>query len=119
MRFLTKSTVVKRIHEMLRQLDRKPASVFVEIVIVAVQSDKQPGKIAVRSDGGTTADELIDALSNQGSLQVLARAQLTALHNQSASLHIGGRKPRVVNVRESSAGIHALSSLKTSVLRWG
>jgi type II secretory pathway component GspD/PulD (secretin) len=99
------ATVVKRIHEMLGQLDRKPASVFVEIVIVKVQSDKEPGRIAVRSDGGTTSHELIDKLSQQGRSQVLARAQLMALHNQSASLHIGGRKPRVVNARESSGRV--------------
>jgi len=97
--------IVERIHDVLKQLDCKPASVFVEVVIVTVESVKAPPRIPIRGDGGTMADELIDALSNQGHLQVLARAQLTALHNQSASLHIGDRKPRVVNVRESSAGL--------------
>ncbi len=95
---------VKQIHEMLKELDRKPASVFVEVAIVTIQSDKEPARIAVRGDGGNSADEIIDALSAQGDLQVLARAQLMALNNQAAFVQIGSRKPRITGVRESSAG---------------
>jgi type II secretory pathway component GspD/PulD (secretin) len=95
---------VERVHELLKQLDQKPASVFVEVVIVNVESDKKPARVAIGGDGQTTADELTEALSKQGRMQVLVRAQLMALHNQSAYLQIGRRKPRVTAVRGSSQG---------------
>jgi general secretion pathway protein D len=97
--------VVKRIHQMIVQLDRKPSAVFVEAVIVSVESAERPARVAVRADGGTTADELIEALSKQGRLQVLARAQLMALDNQAACLQIGRRRPNITGVRRSSDGV--------------
>jgi type II secretory pathway component GspD/PulD (secretin) len=59
----------------------------------------------VGSDGETTADELIETLSKQGQLRVLAGAQLTALHNLPAQVEVGGRQPSVTGVRESSHGV--------------
>jgi type II secretory pathway component GspD/PulD (secretin) len=100
-----KAEVVQRVHEMLKQLDRKPASVFVEVVVVCVESDKRPARIAIGGDGGNSADELLDVLSKQGQLQVLARAQLMALDNQAAFVQIGRRKPHVTSVQESNRGV--------------
>jgi type II secretory pathway component GspD/PulD (secretin) len=96
---------IQRILEWLAQLDRKPPAVFVEAVVVSIESDEPTSRLSVRGGDRRTADEWIDELSKLGRLRVVARAQLMTLHDQPAYLQVGRREPHVMGVHQSSQGV--------------
>jgi type II secretory pathway component GspD/PulD (secretin) len=95
---------VKQITAMIEELDRKPRTVLVEVVIASATCEKKPGRIAIRGDGTTTAEEMLEALGQQGEMQVLARAQLSAINIQPAYIQVGRQEPRVTGVMQSARG---------------
>lgn len=110
--------VASKIHELLKQLDRKPATVFVEAVIVDIQAKQRPEMIAVDA-GGASADQVIEAMAKQGDLQILARVQLSTISNQAAFIQLGERKPKVSGVRTSSQGVTRTVELENVGLTLG
>ncbi len=95
---------VQRIEKLVADLDRKPRAVFVEVVIVAVESAEKPERVVVQSDERGTADAVVEALAQQGEVQVLARTQLMSLNNQPAYIQLGQGKPRVTGVSSTGRG---------------
>ncbi|MCH5377537.1 MAG: hypothetical protein JJ992_26570 [Planctomycetes bacterium] len=102
-------TAARRIEELVTTLDRPPQSVLVEVVIVAVESAEKPERIAVQADEKGTADAVVEALSKQGEVRVLARVQLTALDNQPAHIQLGQSKPRVTGVTSTGRGMGGMA----------
>ena len=110
--------LLEPVTRLVEQLDRPPAMIHLEILIVE-QTKREPAAVAgapSRTMSAQAADEelrtgpaeevlaKIERWEGQGKLSVLHRLSLSTLENQRAMVHIGHRKPVVQGVTLSSRG---------------
>jgi type II secretory pathway component GspD/PulD (secretin) len=97
---------VDEVQKLAEQLDHRAVMVRVELVLVDVPFGGKGGvpKPDAKRTAALRAEALRpDALPEQS--EILARAELTTLENQSAFLRMGRREPRVTGSNMSQAGM--------------
>jgi type II secretory pathway component GspD/PulD (secretin) len=98
--------------KVLEQLDRRPQTVSVEIVIAEIGKKADGDKTAPAEEvdekdfTGTLADvnARVEALQKKGVITDVKRLQLTAVEGQSASVTVGGSKPYTTGVNVTGTG---------------
>ena len=85
---------VQRVTALVTQLDQRPQTVLVEVTVAAVACKEAPGRIPIQTDGSTTADQILQALAQQGDVRVVARAQLSTINNQPAYVQLAAASRR-------------------------
>jgi type II secretory pathway component GspD/PulD (secretin) len=98
--------------KVLEQLDRRPQTVSIEIVIAEIGKKAEGEKTAPAEDvdekdfTGTIADvnSRVEALQKKGIISGVKRLQLTAVEGLSASVSVGENKPYVTGMNHVATG---------------
>jgi type II secretory pathway component GspD/PulD (secretin) len=115
--------VFAEVVKLLEQLDKRPRSVSVEVLIAGVASKREgdgkgpPKELDEKEFTGSGKEVLnkLEALKKSGTLSSLMRIQLSAVENQPASVVIGESKPTVAAVTTTGTGLKSRSIVYRNV----
>lgn len=105
--------VFEEVAKLLEQLDKRPQSVAVEVLIAEVTPRKDDGgKPAQREINqiefaglGKDVRDKLEAMKKDGRVSNLKRIELTAVENQSAKVMIGEAKPITQGISNTRTGV--------------
>jgi type II secretory pathway component GspD/PulD (secretin) len=97
---------MEKIESLVTTLDRKPALIQVDAVLVQVtgRADEKAQKGLPTGSWEDGIDAALKELRGRGEVEVLARPTLMAVDNQAAFVQVGRRVPRLTGVRQSPQG---------------
>jgi type II secretory pathway component GspD/PulD (secretin) len=104
--------VFEEVVKLLEQLDKRPQSVAVEVLVAEVAPRKDEDGKPARRDlnekefAGLSKDvqDKLEAMKKDGRLSNLKRIELTAVENQPAKVQVGESKPTVAAVTVTGTG---------------